>query len=142
MLSRFWGYAPVRGRFERVETALKQLKPDLVIIATPSRSHGAILKKVLSTHRPGLIVCEKPLDLKLDDARTMVDICKKEGIELFVNYMRRTDPGVIEVKRRLSEKEIITPVKVNVWYSKGILNNGSHFINLMEFNLLALYGKN
>ncbi|MCZ8286232.1 MAG: hypothetical protein O9353_12330, partial [Bacteroidia bacterium] len=51
----------------------------------------------------------------------------------FVNYIRRTDPGVIEIKRRIESGEIGMPVKGNAWYSKGILNNGSHFLNLLEF---------
>lgn len=121
--------APV---FYQVEAALRQLKPDVVVIATSSESHAGILTKVINTCRPKLVLCEKPLAYELHEARAMVEMCERAGIDLFVNYIRRTDPGVVEIKRRLDSGEITTPVKVNAWYSKGILNNGSHFLNLLE----------
>lgn len=118
--------------FDQVEVALQQLRPDVVVIATSSESHAAILAKVINVCRPKLVLCEKPLAYEVDKARGMVEMCEKAGIELFVNYIRRTDPGVVEIKRRLDRGEISTPVKVSAWYSKGILNNGSHFLNLLE----------
>jgi len=33
----------------------------------------------------------------------------------------------------INEKIIKAPIKGFVWYSKGIKNNGSHFINLLEY---------
>ena len=119
--------------FEQVEAALLRVKPDLVVIATKSASHSSILARVLNVCRPRLIFCEKPLAYELSDALSMVEACEKVGIELFVNYIRRTDPGVGEVKRRIEKGEISSPIKVNVWYSKGIFNNASHFLNLLEF---------
>ncbi len=130
-----------RARFERryglpaydqIQVALRQLQPDVVAIATPSESHADTLSKVINACRPKLVLCEKPLSYELDEARSMVEMCEKAGIELFVNYMRRTDPGVIEIKRRLDRGEINTPLKLNAWYSKGVWNNGSHFLNLLE----------
>lgn len=130
-----------RARFERryglpsydqIEVALRQLQPDVVVIATPSASHAAILAKVIKVCQPKLVLCEKPLACELDVARGMVEMCEKFGIELFVNYIRRTDPSAIEIKRRLDRGEISTPLKLNAWYSKGIWNNGSHFLNLLE----------
>lgn len=118
--------------FDQVEDALLKLQPDVVVIATSSESHADILAKVINTCRPKLVLCEKPLAYELDKAREMVEMCEKADIQLFVNYIRRTDPGVVEVKRRIDTGEITTPVKVNAWYSKGILNNGSHFLNLLE----------
>lgn len=118
--------------FDQIEVALRHLQPNVVVIATPSESHGAILGNVIRACRPKLVLCEKPLAYKLDEARGMVEICEKAGIELLVNYIRRTDPGVVEIKRRIDSGDINTPVKVNAWYSKGILNNGSHILNLLE----------
>lgn len=63
----------------------------------------------------------------------MVQACAREGTRLFVNYMRRSVPGVIEIKRRLEAGEIAGPVKGIAWYSKGFLHNGSHFLNLLEY---------
>ena len=84
---------------------------------------------------PGLklILCEKPLSYNLNEAKEMVQICEKRGVSLYVNYMRRADPNVIEIKRRIDCGEILGPIKINAWYSKGILNNGSHLINLASY---------
>lgn len=126
--------------FDQVDATLRQLQPDVVVIATSSESHAAILAQVIKVCRPKLVLCEKPLAYELDEARGMVAMCAKAGIELFVNYIRRTDPGVVEVKRRIDNGEISTPVKVNAWYSKGMLNNGSHFLNLLELWLGDISG--
>jgi predicted dehydrogenase len=119
--------------FDQIENALQALQPDVVVIATSSEVHGSILAKVLNTCHPKLVLCEKPLACELDEARDMVEMCENANIDLFVNYMRRADPGVIEIKRRIDNDEIVTPFKINAWYSKGIFNNGSHFLNLLEF---------
>jgi predicted dehydrogenase len=119
--------------FDQVEVALRKLQPGIVVVATPSETHGSILAQVVNSWRPKLLLCEKPLAYKLDEAHYITEMCEKAGIELFVNYNRRSDPGVIEIKRRIDRGEISTPAKVNAWYSKGIMNNGSHIINLLEF---------
>lgn len=121
--------APV---FDHVDTALRKLQPEVVVISTPSESHATILEEVLDSCRPKMILCEKPLAYEREEARGMVQLCELAEIDLFVNYIRRTDPGVVEIKRRIEQSEIMTPVKVNVWYSKGILNNGSHLLNMLE----------
>ena len=63
----------------------------------------------------------------------MLQACKSKGCQLYVNYPRRSEPGVLEVKRRLVGGRIACPVRGVVWYSKGLFNNGSHFFNLLEF---------
>jgi predicted dehydrogenase len=69
----------------------------------------------------------------LDEAREMVEACESAGVKLFVNYMRRADPGAIEIKASIESGQIAAPIKGVAWYSKCFLNNGSHFFNLLEF---------
>ena len=129
-----------RPVFDNVSDAMRQLQPTVVVIASPSESHAAVLNQVLSQSKPKIILCEKPLAYNLTEAREMVDACDKAGINLYVNYMRRADTGVIEVKRLIDENKISAPIKGVVWYSKGFLNNGSHFFNLLEFWLGSFIG--
>ena len=112
--------------------ALRQTEPDVVVIASPTRQHGAVLRAVLEQSEPRLILCEKPLSFEIEEARSMVAACKAHDCLLFVNYMRRSEPGALEVKRRVLSDLIATPIKGVVWYSKGLFNNGSHFFNLLE----------
>jgi len=126
--------------FAQVEVALRELQPNIVVIATSSDSHSSILSSVLNTCHPNLILCEKPLACNVDEARTMVEQCEREGVELIVNYIRRADPGVLEIKKRVEDGRIVEPFKINVWYSKGLLNNGSHFLNILQFWLGEVFG--
>lgn len=131
-----------RNRFEKMynqptfsdlNLSLKKLKPNIVVISTPTETHSSILKKVIDIWPPKVILCEKPLAYEPDVAKSMLDLCKKAGIKLFVNYMRSVDIGVLEVKKRIEIGQIKNPIKANVWYSKGLLNNGSHLLNLLSF---------
>lgn len=123
-----------------VEAALRETRPDIVAIATPTQLHGDVLRSVLKLSEPKAILSEKPLSLDVSEARSMVDDCTVRGCKLYVNYMRRSDPGAIEVRRRLDEGSIGSPVKGVAWYSKGIFHNGSHFLNLLQFWLGEVIG--
>jgi predicted dehydrogenase len=118
--------------FSDVIAAVKSLAPDLVVVATPTQQHCTTVRDVLAAGRPKAILCEKPLSYDLVDAREIVERCCSHGCALFVNYMRRADRGVAEVKRRLADGSIAFPQKAVVWYSKGIFNNGSHFVDLLK----------
>ena len=123
----------MRPAFDNISLALRQLQASIVIIASPSETHAAVLDEVLGQAKPKIILCEKPLAYELVEAREMVEACDRAGVKLYVNYMRRADPGVIEVKRRIEKNEISKPIKGVGWYSKGFINNGSHLFNLLEF---------
>lgn len=116
-----------------LKQTLQITRPDVIAIATPTPLHGATLRTILDFSEPVAILCEKPLSYDLAEARLMVEECLARKCGLYVNYLRRSDPGVVEVKRRLKEAEIGSPVKGVVWYSKGLFHNGSHFFNLLQF---------
>lgn len=122
-----------RPAYPDIESALKVEKPIIVVIALPTILHGEAIYTVLLHSRPKLILCEKPLAYDLGDVRNMVHVCERAGVELYVNYIRRADPGAIEIKKRIESGAIALPIKGVAWYSKGFLHNGSHFFNLLEF---------
>ena len=119
--------------FANIDSALKILLPDVVVISVPTELHLNAVKSVFSGCSPKAILCEKPLAYELADARQINSICKEHQCQLFVNYIRRADPGVLEVKTRLEKGLISHPVKGIAWYSKGLFNNGSHFVDLLTF---------
>jgi predicted dehydrogenase len=131
--SHYHGHAA----YTDTESALAAGSPDVVVIASPTDRHSAILSTVLSHSNPRAILCEKPLAYDLTEARNMVEACEAKGVSLFVNYMRRADPGAIEVRKRIENASISPPIKGVAWYSKGFLHNGSHFFNLLEYWLGA-----
>ncbi len=122
-----------RPAFAEVGDMLRNNRPQLVVIAVPTAQHHRVLAEVVALAKPSVVLCEKPLSYDPGQARAMVRLCAEHGIALFVNYMRRATPGVIEVRRRLDAGLIAGPLRGVAWYSKGFLHNGSHFFNLLEY---------
>lgn len=122
-----------RPAFATIEEALNVHVPDVVAIATPTPEHASTVRKLLTAAKPRAILCEKPLAETVAEADALVEMCSKANVGLYVNYMRRSIPGAIEVKRMIDSGEIAAPIRGVIWYSKGFIHNGSHFFNLAEF---------
>lgn len=120
-----------RPAFADVGGALRAVSPEVVVIAVPTKAHAAVLREVLDAAHPLAILCEKPLSLDLAEAREIVAACEAAGTWLYVNYIRHSDPGVEDIRRRIADGRIETPLKGVAWYSKGLFNNGSHFVELL-----------
>ena len=104
----------------------------MVVIAVSTKNHYSIIKRLIKNCKPKLILCEKPFCNSFDEALEISKICKSRKINFFVNYGRHCLPGVKKVKTMLQKNIIKTPIKGNVWFSRGFFNNGSHFIELLN----------
>ncbi len=111
-------------------------KPDIVSICVPTKYHYQMFKNVVC-RAPKAIICEKPLAATIAEGQEMVGLAREKKCLLLVNYIRRFEPGFLELSKRIKAQEIGKIYKGTLWYSKGILNNGSHFIDL----LIYLFGK-
>jgi hypothetical protein len=69
-----------------------------------------------------------------------MQVWEKAECVLAVNYMRRFEPGAASLKKRIESGEFGSIFKGVAWYSKGIMNNGSHFIDLLRFWLGEVTG--
>lgn len=119
--------------FSALGAETEGLSPDVVAIAVPTPLHASILRQVLSLYRPRAVLCEKPLSYDLAEAREIVALCEEANCALYVNYIRRADPAVTEVKQLLNNNRGDTSIKGVAWYSKGLFNNGSHFFDLLQY---------
>ena len=119
--------------FASLKSSLNILKPQVIIISSTTQSHLYILKKIFNYHKPKVIICEKPLGSNLDESKTIINICKKNRTKLYVNYIRLSDPGVIKIKKKINSNKIKTPASGIVYYNRGVLNNASHFLNMLQF---------
>jgi len=63
--------------FERWEEMLEQVRPEIVVIATPPHLHQAIALQALA--RGAHVLCEKPLAMTRDEARAMVEAAARAG---------------------------------------------------------------
>lgn len=125
----------LRPSYPDIEVAINEVDPHVIIISAPTEHHFGIYCKVMSISKPLAILCEKPLSYDLKEAEYMVSNSVSSNVILLTNYMRRCDPAVINVRDRIERNEISGPFKGVCWYSKGLFNNGSHFVNLFQYLL-------
>jgi len=110
-----------------------QLSPDLYVIANSTENHLNAIEQITAVSNPVGILCEKPLAYNVDEALEICKLCEEKKIKIFLNFIRRADPGILELKHRIDTNQIEGPFKLVTWYSKGIIHNGSHFIDLFDF---------
>lgn len=113
---------------------LNTLKNDLIIICTPTNTHNEVLRKILITkNKPKVVLCEKPLTYSYKSALNIIKLFKKKKIFLAVNFHRRYDKTIINIKKNI-EKKIYGDFKAGyAIYNGGIYNTGSHLIDLLLF---------
>ena len=119
------------GSYQSIADA-KHLRVDIAVIATPTNTHYEITKEIMATFNPIAILCEKPLAYSAKEADGILNCCSQKECLLFVNYIRRSDVSSSAILDMVSSGKIRTPLKGVCWYTKGIYNSGSHFINLLE----------
>ncbi len=127
LFSRKYG----KPAYEGLGDALQGCEPELAIIATPTREHAGTFNQLLECSSLRLILCEKPLAATLEEAETMLHLAKQQDIQVAVNYVRCYDLGIQTLISRIQSGELGFPLKVCVWYRKGIFNSGSHILNLL-----------
>lgn len=125
--------------YDRVEALPETLRAEVVVLACPTVAHPGSLDTVLARMRPRAVLSEKPLASSIAEGEAMRQACGRAGVDLFVNFIRRADPAVREVRTRIEDGRIAGPLKAVVWYSKGMLHNGSHFVDLMSYWLGPIY---
>lgn len=109
------------------------VKADVLVVASPTETHAGVVESFLARQPLCAILCEKPLAYGIDAARAMEKRCRSAGVPVYVNFIRRADPGVLEVRSRLESGQIAMPFKAVAWYSKGLLHNGAHLADLLSF---------
>ncbi|MEM8724306.1 MAG: Gfo/Idh/MocA family oxidoreductase [Pseudomonadota bacterium] len=123
-----WNVAPPGNRF-----APRGPEPgdfDIVVVASPTESHARGLKGALLM-KPKLVMCEKPLAATLEEAQSLTDEFAAAGIPLAVNHTRRWAPDLVELARQIRDGEWGTLISAVGTYTKGIVHNGSHMIDLL-----------
>jgi predicted dehydrogenase len=119
--------------FASMDEALAQgLRVDVVSICSPTACHGDDLQAALRL-RPRAIFCEKPVTPRLSDTRHWVEACRAAGVLLAVNHTRRWAPDVVRLRDQLAAGEWGPLRAINGLYNKGVLNNGGHLVDLVQF---------
>jgi predicted dehydrogenase len=107
---------------------------DVISICSPSGCHAYDLEVALAL-KPKLIFCEKPVTTSLAETERLVAACANAGVMLAVNYSRRFDQEIVALQAQLEEGAWGALRSVVGTYNKGILNNGSHMLDLLSLLL-------
>ena len=118
--------------YQDVKTMFSLHQPQVVSVATPTNLHYQVFQEIVN-EKIEAILCEKPISGSLKNARHMLELAEESKCALLVNYTRRFDPGVILLRETIQNGAIGEVYKGTAWYSKGFLNNGSHFVDLLIF---------
>lgn len=107
------------------------IKFDVISICSPTDTHAYDIEIALRLN-PKLIFCEKPITSSLIDSERLVKKCNEANIMLAVNYTRRWDPDISKLQVNMQTGEWGELRSVVGIYNKGILNNGSHMLDLLH----------
>jgi hypothetical protein len=107
--------------------------PDVVVIAVPPQLQPALVEQLLCLMRPRLLLLEKPVAASLDEGHALERACARQPeMVVAVNYIRRYLPSVQSWLQRLQAGDLGKLLFGRIIYGKGLLTNGSHFVNLAE----------
>jgi predicted dehydrogenase len=110
---------------------------DVASICVPTAHHAEILESLLASPAR-LVFAEKPLTDDLARSRAVVEAYERAGKPLAVNYLRRWAGGLVHLQAEIARGQWGDFQKASAWYTKGLLNNGSHFLDLLSFLLGGL----
>ncbi len=77
---------------------------DAVIICTPNHLHYPIAKTCLENGKH--VLCEKPLTVKPDDSKKLLDLAWAKGLILTIAHVRRFYPAVLKIKKIIDQKTL------------------------------------
>lgn len=78
-----------------------------VVICSPTNTHAQYI--IESAEAGKHIFCEKPLDLSLENIRSILNTIEKTGVKLMVGFNRRFDPNYARVNQIVRDGKIGTP---------------------------------
>jgi len=132
-----------RDRFEKkfdhpafpdIDTLRAECRPSVISIAVPTHLHFPVAVEVLSCE-PRIVLCEKPFTETVEKAEKLRMLAREIHCSLAVNYGRRFDPSVLQLRDLIRNGKVGEIYKGSVWYTKGLFNNCSHFIDILIFLL-------
>lgn len=122
-----WGIARLYTDYREL---LVKEKLDILSICLPTEMHYQAFKEALSSDIRAFIV-EKPLSYRMEEAKELAALA--EGKPVAVDYFRRWNPSFIKLKKEISDGQYGKIVKINAYYTKGLVHNASHGIDLLRY---------
>lgn len=105
---------------------------EVAIIATPPADR---LKIIESLPALSAVLVEKPLGTNIHDAKEFLAACSKRNILVQVNLLRRADETMRLLAAGRLHEIVGQPQCAAICYGNGLLNNGTHMVDLARMLL-------
>jgi len=125
--------------FGNLEELFEKQAVEVVSICLPDQAHYATLR-ALAEKPVKLIFLEKPPVRTLEEADAVRSLYGGLPIRVQVNYTRRFVPEIRRIREAIKNGEHGAFLTGVGYYGKGLLHNGSHMLNLLQF-LVGSVGK-
>lgn len=120
---------PVPFTAATAEVLAQQYSPEVAVLATPPEARMSSLE-ALPTVRA--VMVEKPLGRTAAEAEEFLALCAERSIVVQVNLWRRGDEQFRALARGGLRAHIGDPQAVFGLYGNGIVNNGTHMVDLVR----------
>lgn len=90
------------------------LKSDIQAVYIGSRNSDHYEQVIKAAEAGKHILCEKPLSITSVQAKEMVEVCKKNNVQLAVNYTYRFHPLIVKAKEILESQMLGKLVSINI----------------------------
>jgi predicted dehydrogenase len=122
----------IPSAYESLSSALATEHYDIASVCSPTGTHLDALEMLLASDVRRVFV-EKPLDGNGARARPLAERYVTAGRALAINFTRRWDVEMQRVRAEIAAGAWGELGSAVGWYGRGILNNGSHMLNLVAF---------
>ena len=125
---------------DRADVVLNASDVDLIVIATPSRSHYPLVKKAILAGKHVLVM--KPLATRLDEAEELCSLAETQGVLLAVDHTFVFTGAVRKMKELIASNEIgdiyyFDSVRINLGLIQADVNVvwdlAPHDVSIMDF---------
>lgn len=113
------------------EKAVSDFQPDIISFSTPPCFRLSLVEKISNDLK--FVFFEKPLASDLKDVEQIVNIISNKKIPSAVNYSRLFSNDIKALGNAIRENKFGKLIKGTFTYSKGLRNNGSHVLSLLQF---------
>jgi len=120
--------------FDSIDELLTRISPDIVSICSPHEFHFEHTLKCFE-YRVPMIWLEKPASTKTSEISTLIEEQKKHRSTVLVNYQRRYNECYKRLKDLYINNSIGKVEFISLIYSKGLLQNGSHMLDILLYVL-------
>lgn len=138
--------------FADMAQMLEALRPDLVVLATPSGLHPE--QAILAAQAGAHVVTEKPMAIRWSDGIRMVEACEQAGVRLFEVKQHRFNPAIEAVKAAVEDGAFgrIYDAHVSVFWTRpqsyydlaewrgtweqdggALMNQAIHYVDLLRW---------